>query len=81
MAKITWWLRIVGVFYLFLAVASAWVIFVIPNLFGSMFPYSANELSLCAFCDAWLIVVLEMGALGVICYLVHEARQKTESLC
>ncbi len=66
MTKTTWWLRIVGVFYLFLALASTWVIFVNPNLFGSMFPFSTNELSLRAFSDAWLIFVLEMGVLGVI---------------
>jgi len=66
MTKTKWWLRIVGAFYLFLAVASGWVIFVNPNLFGAMFPFSANEFSLRAFSDAWLIFVLEMGALGFI---------------
>ncbi len=66
MPKTTWWLRSVGVFYLILTLASGWVIFVNANLFGAMFPFSANELSLRAFSDAWLIFVLEMGVLGVI---------------
>lgn len=45
---------------------SLWVVFINPQLFGAMFPFSANELSLRAFSDAWLIFVLEMGVLGII---------------
>ncbi len=66
MNKTKWWLRIVGAFYLILALASCWMLFINPQLFGSMFPFSANALSLRAFSDAWLIFVLEMGVLGVI---------------
>lgn len=73
MTKTTWWLRIVGAFYLGLALASSWVIFVNANLFGAMFPFSANELSLRAFSDAWLIFVLEMSVLGVI--MLYAARE------
>lgn len=42
-------------------------------LFGAMFPFSANDLSLRAFSDAWLIFVLEMGVLGVI--MLYAARE------
>ncbi len=64
--KTTRWLRIIGVFYLFLALGSIGVVFVNPNLFGSIIPFRTNELSLHAFSDAWLIFTLEMGVLGVI---------------
>jgi BphX-like len=73
MTKIKWWLRSVGGFYLLLTLGSLWVVFVNPNLFGSMFPFSANDLSLRAFSDAWLIFVLEMGVLGVM--MLYAARE------
>jgi hypothetical protein len=66
MLNIKWWLRIVGAFYLLLALTSCWVLFVDPGLFGAMFPFAAEPLAVRAFSDAWLIFVLEMGALGVI---------------
>ena len=66
MTKTQWWLRIVGGFYLFLALTSLWVLFVNPQIFGAMFPFSADTLSIRAFSDAWLIFVLEMAVLGVI---------------
>ncbi len=61
MTKTKLWLRSVGVFYIILAIASCWTIFINPQLFGSMFPFSTNDLSMRAFSDAWLIFVLEMG--------------------
>jgi hypothetical protein len=64
MIKTKWWLRIVGVFYLLLAVGSLGVLFVNPEIFGAMFPFSADTLSIRAFSDAWLIFVLEMAVLG-----------------
>jgi len=66
MSKTKWWLRTVGGFYLLLTLGSLWVVFINPQLFGAMFPFSANDLSLRAFSDAWLIFVLEMGVLGAI---------------
>src|SRR5262245_29543999 len=66
MPKTKWWLRLVGGFYIFLALTSVWVLFINPQLFGSMFPFSADQLSIRAFSDAWLIFVLEMAVLGVI---------------
>lgn len=66
MTKTKWWLRLVGGFYIFLALTSLWVLFVNPQLFGAMFPFAADQLSVRAFSDAWLIFVLEMGVLGAI---------------
>ena len=75
--KTTWWLRIVGVFYLFLALGSIGVVFFNPNLFGSIIPFRTNELSLHAFSDAWLIFTLEMGVLGVI--MLYYARASAQN--
>ena len=75
--KTTWWLRIVGVFYLFLALGSIGVVFFNPNLFGLIIPFRTNELSLHAFSDAWLIFTLEMGVLGVI--MLYYARASAQN--
>ena len=66
MTKTKWWLRIVGGFYVVLALASLRVLFVDPQMFGTMNPFAADAVALKAFADAWLIFVLEMGVLGVI---------------
>ena len=66
MTKTKWWLRIVGALYLVLALTSLRVLFVDPQMFGSMNPFVADAAALRAFSDAWLIFVLEMGVLGVI---------------
>jgi len=66
MAKLKWWLIIVGGFYLLLAWSSLWVLFINPMVFGTMFPFASDNVSIRAFSDAWLIFVLEMGVLGVI---------------
>jgi BphX-like protein len=66
MTRTKWWLRIVGVFSLLLVVGSLWVFFVNPEVFGAMFPFSADALAIRAFSDAWLIFVLEMAVLGSI---------------
>jgi BphX-like len=76
LTKTKWWMRIIGMFYLLLTLGSLWVVFINPQLFGAMFPFSANELSLRAFSDAWLIFALEMGMLGIIMlYAARESRR------
>jgi len=72
MTKTTWWLRLIGGFYLLLALTSLRVLFIDPQMFGAMFPFAADALSVRAFSDAWLIFVLEMGVLGAI--MVYYAR-------
>lgn len=66
MIKTKWWLRVVGGFYLLLGGSSLWVLFVNPETFGDMFPFSADNSAIRAFSDAWLIFVLEMVVLGGI---------------
>ena len=77
MAKTTWWLRLVGGFYLLLALASLRVLFVDPQMFGAMNPFAADAQALRAFADAWLIFVLEMGILGAI--MLYYARDSARN--
>ena len=77
MTKTTWWLRLVGGFYLLLALASLRVLFVDPQMFGAMNPFAADAQALRAFADAWLIFVLEMGVLGVI--MLYYARDSARN--
>ena len=77
MTKITWWLLLVGGFYVLLALTSLMVLFVNPQMFGAMNPFAADALALKAFADAWLIFVLELGVLGVI--MIYYARDPVYS--
>ena len=77
MTQTTWWLRVVGGFYLLLALTSLWVLFVDPHMFGAMNPFAADAQALNAFADAWLIFVLEMGVLGVI--MLYYARDSAHN--
>ncbi len=77
MTKTKWWLRVVGGFYLLLAFGSLWVLFVDPQVFGAMFPFSNDSLYIRAFSDAWLIFVLEMAGLGGI--MLYAAQQPARS--
>ncbi len=68
MKKLTWWFRVVGVFYLLLVIINIWFLFVgdgkqmlADNLPA---PMNTEPLAVQAFMDAWLVFVLEFGVLG-----------------
>lgn len=73
--KTTWWLRIIGVFYLLLVLGSVWEMFINPNLFSTIIPFGASNLH--AFSDAWLIFTLELGVLGII--MLYYARDSSQN--
>jgi hypothetical protein len=77
MIKTQYWLCLVGGFYLLLAAASLWVLFVNPGVFGAMFPFAADAQSIRAFSDAWLIFVLELAVLGAV--MLYAARAPARS--
>jgi hypothetical protein len=77
MTKTKWWLRLVGGFYLLLALGSIWALFINPRVFGTMFPFANDSLSIRAFSDAWLIFVLEMTVLGGV--MLYAAQQPARS--
>ena len=51
MTKLTWWFRIVGVFYLFLAALNLYGMFVDSAFFSQTLPYPAGENVVRAFMD------------------------------
>lgn len=80
MKKLTWWFRIVGLFYLLLTLMNLWALF-----FGGdqMFadtlrpPLNAEPLAIRSFMDAWMVFVFELGVLGAMALVA--SRQVTQS--
>ncbi len=76
MKKLTWWFRIVGVFYLLLTAMNIWVLFFSD---GQMMadqlpaPMDTDPLAIKAFLDAWLVFVFEFGVLGVFALVASRA--------
>ncbi len=77
MKKLVWWLRIVGVFYLFLTLLNLWAIFFNPDFFRANLPYQADNFIVRAFSEAWLAFILELGVLGGM--LLYASRQPERS--
>jgi hypothetical protein len=77
MKKLVWWLRIVGVFYLFLTLLNLWAIFFNPDFFRANLPYQADNLVVRVFSEAWLAFILELGVLGGM--LLYASRQPERS--
>jgi len=65
MTKTTWWLRVVGSFYVLLTLFNLALLIVNPGFYRASLPFPADELAVRAFVDAWLIFILELGALGL----------------
>jgi len=67
--KLTWWFRIVGIFYLLLTLMNIWALFLGG---GQMFadtlptPMNTDTLAIRAFADAWMVFVFELGVLGAL---------------
>ena len=79
MKKVTWWLRIVGGFYIFLTLMNLGFLFFSPeSLKGNLpAPLSGDPLAVRAFADAWLVFVLELGSLGAA--MLYASRKPAQS--
>jgi hypothetical protein len=64
MKKLTWWFRIVGGFYLLLAVMNMYGTFVNQDFFRQVLPYADNELAVKAFVIGWSPFTFEIVGLG-----------------
>ncbi len=73
MKKLQWWFRIVGAFYLLLALMNLWGVFN-PQSFAGMitFPFPTGVGALQAFIDAWAAFAFEM--LGIGTFLLWASR-------
>lgn len=76
MKKLTWWFRIVGSFYLLLALVNAAMLFVgRTQTFADTLPapMDADPLAVRSFMDAWLVFILELGVLGAMAWVASRA--------
>lgn len=76
MEKLTWWFRIVGVFYLLLTLMNIYGLFLGGDqLFADTLPAPMNTdaLAVRAFMDAWEVFVFEFGVLGVMALVASRA--------
>lgn len=65
MKNVAWWFRIVGAWYLFLALMNLFMIFVADaSVIGGQLPYVADEVAVRTWVDGWSPFVLEMIGIG-----------------
>lgn len=76
MKKLTWWFRIVGIFYLLLTLMNIYALFLggIQLLSDTLpAPMNTEPLAVRAFSDAWLVFVFELGVLGAMALAASRA--------
>lgn len=65
MKKLTWWFRIVGGFYLLLALMNLYFMFLADaQMFRSTIPFPADDYAIRAFVDGWSPFAFEMFGIG-----------------
>lgn len=64
MKQLTWWFRIVGGFYLLLAIMNMYGTFVNQDFFKQVLPYADNELAVKAFVIGWSPFAFEIVGLA-----------------
>lgn len=74
MKKLTWWFRIVGAFYLLLALMNLYFVLLDPNFAGSMvaFPFPTTPDTIQAFVDGWSPFAFEI--LGIATFALWASR-------
>jgi len=80
--KVTWWLRLVGGFYILLTLMNLGFLFLSPEALKDTLPapLSGDPLAVRAFADAWLVFVLELGALGAAMLYASRRPERSGSL-
>lgn len=80
MKKLTWWMRIVGSFYVLLTIMNFYGLFINTAFFTNNLPlkYQAIPLAVDSFINSWMVFVFELGVLGVCLLIasrqVHKAK-------
>ena len=72
MKKLTWWFRIVGGFYLLLAIMNMYGTFVNQDFFRQALPYADNELAVKAFVIGWSPFAFEI--MGLATFMLWASR-------
>jgi hypothetical protein len=77
MTATRWWLRIVGGFYLAATAINLYAMLINPQLLPRHLAFPDEDVALGAFTDAWLVFVLELGALGAV--MLYASREPEHS--
>ncbi len=74
MKKLIWWFRIVGAFYLLLALMNMYFVLLNPSFAGDMmaFPFPTTNDTLMAFVDGWSPFAFEI--LGIATFMLWASR-------
>ena len=74
MKKLIWWFRIVGAFYLLLALMNMYFVLVNPSSIGDMttFPFPSTNDTVMAFVDGWSPFAFEI--LGIATFMLWASR-------
>lgn len=76
MKKVTWWFRIVGAFYMLLAIVNMYGLFINPAYFGDSIPFDWDSTALQAFVDGWSPFAFEILGIGTFCLWASRKPQK-----
>lgn len=78
MNKLKWWMRVVGVFNLFLGVVNVVALLAVPSFYEGNMPYAAGGNVTRAFGDAWMAFVLDLVAVGL--FLLWASRKPAANI-
>ncbi len=78
MNKLKWWFRIVGGFYLLLALMNMYGMFINRQLFADTIPFPADEFAVRAFVDGWSPFAFEI--LGIATFMLWASRDPLKYL-
>ncbi|MBI3243241.1 MAG: BphX family protein [Chloroflexi bacterium] len=78
MNKLKWWFRIVGAFYLLLALMNMYGMFINRQFFASVIPFPADEFAVKAFVDGWSPFAFEI--LGIATFMLWASRDPLKYL-
>lgn len=76
MKKLTWWFRIVGAFYMLLAIVNMYAVFVDQTYFASSIPFDWPSSAVQAFVDGWSPFAFEVLGIGTFCLWASRKPQK-----
>jgi hypothetical protein len=64
MNRLTWWFRVVGAFYLLLALMNFYWMFINPQIIQDTIPYATDENIIRAFVEGWSPFAFEIFGIG-----------------
>lgn len=73
MKQLQWWLRIVGVFYLFLTIVNLYAIFINTQFLKLDIPFPVDDAGFRITLDFWLTFILDLLVVGA--FLVWASRE------